>query len=148
MTKAKDDTERLANLMDALGERAAETDDQEILDDAAAAGVDVKAEADRVRGVLADAILQAKKQRRTEASAAHKQSVAAIVASTARLPSSAAARKALLDRVVQRQPAMRQTVMTLQHREFESFTETDVESVLRQLHALGLVTNDDLEGDE
>jgi len=148
MTKPKDDAERLANLMHALAERAAEATDQEIVDDANAAGVDVKVEADRVRGVLADAILQAKKQRRVDAAAAHKQAVAEIAARTARLPASPAARKRLLDRVVQRQPAMRQTVMTLQHREFESFSENDVESALRQLHALGLLESEDLEGDQ
>lgn len=148
MTKPKDDAERLAYLMDSLAERAAEASEQEILDDAAAAGVDVKVEADRVRGVLADAILQAKKQRRVDAAAAHKQSVAAIAERSARLPRSPAARKRLLDRVVQHQPAMRQTVMTLQHREFESFSDGDVESALRQLHALGFLDGEDLDGDE
>ena len=53
--------------MDSLAERAAEASDQEILDDAVAAGVDAKVVADRVRGVLADAILQAKKQRHVDA---------------------------------------------------------------------------------
>ena len=148
MTKPKDDAERLAYLMDSLAERAAEASEQEILDDAAAAGVEVKVQADRVRSVLADAILQAKKQRRVDAAAAHKQSVAAIVVRTARLPRSPAARKRLLDRVVQQQPAMRQTVMTLQHREFESFSDGDVESALRQLHALGFLDGEDLDGDE
>lgn len=148
MTKPKDDAERLANLMDSLAERAAEASEKEILDEAAAAGADVKVEADRVRGVLADAILQAKKQRRFDAAAAHKQSVAAIAERTARLPGSPAARKRLLDRVVQQQPAMRQTVMTLQHREFESFSDGDVESALRQLHALGLLDEESMESDE
>ncbi len=148
MTKPKDDAERLANLMDSLAERAVEASEEEILDGAAAAGVEVKVEADRVRSVLADAILQAKKQRRVDAAAAYKHSVSAIAERAARLPESPAARKRLLDRVVQRQPAMRQTVMTLQHRDFESFSDGDVESALRQLHALGLLDNEGLEGDE
>jgi hypothetical protein len=58
--KPKDDAERLANLMDSLAERAAEASEQEILDDAAAAGIEVNVEADRVRRVLTDAIHRAK----------------------------------------------------------------------------------------
>lgn len=47
--------ERNANLMTALAESTASASDQEILDDAIAAGVDVQAEAERTRKVLLDA---------------------------------------------------------------------------------------------
>jgi hypothetical protein len=37
---------------------------------------------------------------------------------------------------------MRDAVVTLQHRNFDSFSEGDVESALRQLNALGLLDDD------
>lgn len=147
MTKPKSDVERLAAVMNSLAERAVSASDKEILDDAAAAGVDVKAEATRIRSTLADGVLRAKKQRLQDADAQHKRSVAALDQRVARLPSTPAAKRALLDRVVSRRPETRQQLLTLQHREFEEFTNDDVDSALRQLGALGLL-DDDLSGDE
>ena len=147
MTKPKSDAERLAAVMNSLAERAMSASDKEILDDAAAAGIDIKAEATRIRSVLADGVLRAKKQRLQDADAQHKRSVAALDQRVARLPSTPAAKRALLDRVVSRRPETRQQLLTLQHREFEEFTNDDVDSALRQLGALGLL-DDDLSGDE
>lgn len=147
MTSPKGDPEKLAALLEALGDRTETAPDQEIVDDAVAAGIDVKAEASRVRGLLADAVLRAKKQRLASADDAHGRSVAVLSKRAARLPTTPAAQKALLGRVMQRKPEMRQSVMTLQHRDFESFSDADVESALRQLDALGLL-DDELASDE
>ena len=142
MTRSKDDAQRLAAVMNALAERAASASDQEIVDDAIAAGVDIKAEASRVRALLGDAVLRAKKQRLQQAAEQHKRSVAALEHRAAQLPATPAKKRALLGRVIARRPETRQQVMTLQHREFDKFTEADVDSALRQLAALGLL--DDL----
>lgn len=142
MTRSKDEVQRLAAVMNALAERAAAASDQEIVDDATAAGVDIKAEASRVRGLLGDAVLRAKKQRLQQAGEQHKRSVAALGQRAARLPTAPAAKRALLERVIAARPDTRQQVMTLQHREFEEFTERDVDSVLRQLAALGFLDSE------
>lgn len=147
MTTPKSDAERLAAVMNALAERAASAKDEEIVADAEAAGVDMKAEGNRVRAALADAVLRAKKQRLHDASDQHKRSVATLEQRAARLPSTPTARRALLGRVIGRRPETRQQVLTLQHREFEEFTESDVDSALRQLDALGFL-DDELTGDE
>jgi hypothetical protein len=146
MTRSKDEAQRLAAVMNALAEQAAAASDQEIVEDATAAGVDIKAEASRVRTLLSGAVLRAKKQRLQQAGEQHKRSVAALGQQAARLPAAPAAKRALLVRVISARPETRQQVMTLQHREFEEFTDRDVDSVLRQLAALGLL--DDELGDE
>ncbi len=142
MTRSNDGRDRLVALMDALAEHTATLSDREILDDTIAAGVDAKAEAGRVRKGLADALLGAKKQRLQTAAAAHEKTVQALNERVARLPASPESRRGLLDRIVLRQPEMRQTVVTLQHRDFQSFSDADIESALRQLDALGLIDQD------
>lgn len=142
MTKSRNDADRLSSVMNALAERAASASDEEILADAAAAGVDVKAEGSRVRALLGDAVLRAKKQRLQDASEQHKRSVATLEQRVAQLPATQAAKRALLGRVLTRRPETRQQAMTLQHREFETFTDNDVDLVLRKLAALGLLDDE------
>jgi hypothetical protein len=142
MTTPKDDSGRLVAVMDALAAHAETASDREILEDAVAAGVDVRVEASRIRDVLVDAVLRTKKQRLHNATEAHAQKVAALDARAARLPETPVARKALLERTVRRRPEIKQMVITLQHRDFEAFSDRDVESALRQLDALGLINND------
>jgi len=55
-----DDIGRFNALMDALAEHIETISDREILDDAVLQGVDVKAEANKIRRVLSDAALRAK----------------------------------------------------------------------------------------
>jgi hypothetical protein len=45
-------------------------------------------------------------------------------------------------RSLERRPQMKEAVVTLQHRDFASFSDADVESVLKQLDALGLLEDD------
>jgi hypothetical protein len=139
VTTKKPTQDPLTALMDALAERAETASDQEILDDAAASGIDVKAEASQVRDLLHDALLRAKKKRLRQAAEAHTKSVAELGARAARLPATPALQRDLLDRTVRRKPQTKQMVMTLQHRDYESLTDSDVESALRQLDALGLL---------
>lgn len=147
MTAPKDGKGKFAALMEALAEHAEKATDREILEDAAADGVDVKSEADRIRGVLAGAVLATKKQRLTMALTAHTQQVAVLNAGTSRLPATPAARRELLQRALAKRPDTKQLVMiTVQHRDFEELTDLDVESALRQLAALGLL--DDTAEDE
>lgn len=143
MTTPKDDREKLAAVMEALAEYTETASDREILEDAAAEGVDAKSEANRVRGVLMQAVLRAKKQRLHVAAQVHAQQVAALNSGASRLPSSASERRDLLQRTINQHPDTRQLVLiTVQHREFDTLTDADVESALRQLVALGLLDED------
>jgi hypothetical protein len=60
-----------------------------------------------------------------------------------RIPKDPREQKAMLDGIIARRPKVREEAVTLQHREFESFSESDVESVLRQLEALGALEEDE-----
>lgn len=59
MSAPKDEVARFAAIIDGLVEHVENAPDQQILDDAVAAGVDVKAEGARVRALLADAVSRA-----------------------------------------------------------------------------------------
>jgi FMN phosphatase YigB (HAD superfamily) len=142
MSTPNDPDKRLHALMDALAERELSLSDSEVLDDALAEGVDVKAEASEVRNVLLAGIQHARKRRLEAAKAAHEKAVASIKAAAFQLPKEPAARRALLSRVVQRRPEMREALVTLQHRNFESLSDGDVESALRQLQHLGILNDD------
>ena len=145
MTKPKGARERLAALMDALAEQAESMSDQEVLDDAAATGLDADAEANRVRGVLLAAVVHAKKGRLTNALHSHQKTVAMLASRAARLPSAPSDRRALLMRTLEQRPQMKEALVTIQHRDFTTFSDADIESVLKQLDALGLLGDDDSE---
>lgn len=142
MTEPKDGAQGLKRLFDALADEEAAMPDAVVLDDAAREGLDVAAEGRRVRSVLLGAVLQAKKTRRLRAQEDHARAVAAIAQRSTKLPGDAAGRKALLSRVLGARPQMREAVVTLQHRDFESFSDEDIVSALRQLDALGLLDDE------
>lgn len=133
---------RLRRVLEALADSVSVAPDQELLDDAIADGVDVTAEAARVRQMLLGTVLQVKKERRREAGRAHERHVKEMANQVSRVPQSPAERRALLDSILFTRPDMKPAVVTLQHRDFESFSDTDIESALRQLDMLGLLDAD------
>ena len=142
MSTPKVPKNRLAVVMDALAEKVESMSDREVLDDAAAEGIDVTAEGARVRGLLLGAVLSAKKERLAEAMAAHKKNVASLTHRAVRIPADPSDRRALLMQSLERRPQMKAAIVTLQHRDFASFSDADVESILKQLDALGLLDDD------
>ncbi len=142
MSAGKDDGKRLHALMDALAREEESLSDKAVLEDAAAEGLDAKAEGDRVRSVLLAGLQRAKKERLERAKSAHVQAVSSIHNAAGALPADPQRRRRLLSRVVTRRPQMRDAIVTLQHREFDSLSDSDVESALRQLQQLGLVDED------
>jgi hypothetical protein len=139
VSQSKGSDAKLAALMSALADHTESLSDAEVIEDAAAAGVDVNAEAERVRKILSDGMVRAKRARLEQARAAHSVATRAIQGRATRLPGTAAARRTMLIEFLRRAPEMRGAIVTLQHREFESFSDSDVESALRQLAALGLL---------
>jgi hypothetical protein len=138
MTDSKD-APRLRKLMEALAEHEAGLTDAQILEDAVAAGVDVKAEAERVRSVLLGGIRKEKRARLDRAEEEHKREVARITGASARLPRTPQERRARLQRAIDRAPQLR---LTMQNRGLESISDDDVESALRQLAHLGLLDDE------
>lgn len=141
VTNRKDPGEKLKNVMDAIADHVGAMPDAEVLGDAAADGLDVKAEGERVRAVLIDGIVRAKKQRLRIAQDAHRKAVAELATRTARLPEGPAERRALLARVLNKRPEIRDAI-TLQHRSFAEASDDYVESTLKHLDALGLLDDE------
>ena len=142
MNTPKDPGRRLHALLDALAEHASSATDDELLEDAAAEGTDTKAEAGQVRNVLLEGLKRAKRQRLEHARAERERVLAALESAPVMIPSDSAGRRALLGRLVQRKPQVREAVLTVQHRDFESLSDDDVESLLKQLQHLGVLDDD------
>lgn len=139
MRNPKDPGERLSAIMRALADHVGSVPDHTLLEEAASEHIDVKVEATRVRSLLLDGVLRAKKARLKEAARVHGAAVAELGSRVSRLPSTPEDRRMLLRRTLSQRPQMQEAVVTLQHREFESFTDADVESALKQLDALGML---------
>ncbi len=143
MSKPKTDGERLSSLMTAMAEYVADLSDREILADSTARGADIHAEAQHVRDVLLAGIVKAKKQRLQRAQNQHREAAESFHNWGIGFPRDPSARRELLGRVLTSKPQLREAVMTLQHRNFESFSDTDVEHMLRQLQYLGALDDDE-----
>lgn len=141
MSEPKNPTDRLYDLMEALAQHEATLSDDQILDDAVAAGSDVQVEAERVREVLLGAVRRHRRARLDVAEDEHKREVARIAAASSRLPRTPGARRARLQRAIDRAPRLRES-LTLQFRGLDSVSDDDVESALRQLAHLGLLDDE------
>jgi hypothetical protein len=137
--KPTDEAARIRALMDALAESAEGASDAEVLDDAAEEGVEIKTQASRTRGVLLAGLERAAKSRLRAAATEHTAAVASMRSRATALPSDPAARRLLLERTLARRPDVREAVITMQHRDFSTFSDADVESALRQLQHLGVM---------
>jgi len=131
--------EELAAIMNALAESVAEASDGEILAETQEEGADPAEAAEHVRNVLLNAAKTYRQRRLREAQQQYEFHIAAMQERTYNLPATAEERQKLLDLVFAQQPAMRSALLTAQHRDFTSLTDTDVESCLKQLQELGLL---------
>lgn len=127
--------------MFALAESVAETSDEEILEETREQGEDPRAAASHVRNVLFSAAKDYQQRHLREAQRRYEQNVSAMKQKTYDLPKSANERRLLLDRVFSLQPAMKSAILTAQHRDFKSLTDTDIESYLKQLKELGALND-------
>lgn len=142
MSKQLDEGEQMFVLATALADTLARAPDAELLETAREAGRDLEATRRAVQETLRSAVRSFKRKRLEAAQAEHLDSVRGIRAGRAKLPTRASEQRALLSNLLKR-PGMAQ--VTLQFRNFDEMTETDVASLLEQLAHLGLVDdeNDD-----
>jgi hypothetical protein len=116
--------------------------DDEMLSELLEAGLDPTEVAARTRSVL----LEAERAFRRSRLAKVRESLAAAgeklaTAGRAWMPSSPGARRELLDAILGRHPGL-QPALTVQFRDFRELTDEDVESILLQIHELGVDTNE------
>lgn len=137
MARVKDDGERLHAFANAMADSVEAASDEQLLADARAAGVDPNQTNSRVQQLLRGAVKASKQRRLEKAHAEYEASVAAFRAATAGSPALPKQQRALLTHVFKTHPQIRS--VTLQHREFSELTDSDVQSLLRQLEQLGML---------
>lgn len=137
MARERDDGERLHAFANAMADSVETASDEQLLADARSAGVDPNQTKVRVQQMLRGAIKASKQRRLEQAHAEYEASVEAFRAATARIPAMPKQQRALLTHVFQTHPQIRS--VTLQHREFSELTDSDVQSLLRQLEQLGML---------
>jgi len=141
MTSPNDPRKHLAALMDACAENAESMTDEELLEEAAATGVDASVESSRIRGVLFSALVNAKKAQLADAAREYQKGNAVLTRRAPRIPFAAPERRAFLIQELERRPHVKDAVTELRHGDVPSFSDADVESVLKQLEALGLLAD-------
>src|ERR1041385_8831153 len=111
--------------MNALAESVAEATDNEILTEAKAHGEIPQDIAKQTKEVLLNAVRSYKQKRLLEAQKQYENHVAAIEMRRYDLPSSAAERRQLLNLVISSHAGM-QFAMTMQHRQFNNLSDSDI----------------------
>ena len=140
MSERPEDYEKeLASVWDAFSEAIAQSSDEEILAQAREEGRDPQETAIRVRAILKNALKAHQQAKLREAEERYKKRVIEIYEMQRALPQRPEGRRALLSTVFTKIPEMRSALLTAQHREFETLTDDDVTSCLKQLAYLGVL---------
>ncbi len=123
--------------MNALAESTASLSDERLLKEAE--GENLTKIAEGTRKLLFATLDRARKARLSEAESFYHYSVQQLSQPSRSLPSTPASRREKLAWVLQRRPQMQEAAFTLQHRNFETMTDADVERLLGQLQHLGVL---------
>lgn len=137
--RQRDYEAELRAIMDALAESVAQASDEEIIAEAREAGKDPATVAGRARDVLRRALTEFEQRRLREAEQEYEKRVASIRARRFAIPETPDRRRELLHRIIMRKPDLGAALLTLQNREFRSFTDADIQSCLEHLGALGVL---------
>jgi hypothetical protein len=137
--KPRDYEAELRALMEALAESVAGAPDEEIINETREGGEDPSAAAEEVRAVLRNAVKAYEQRHLHEAQKAYEEHVDAIRRRTFSLPTAPADRRKLLTFVMTLKPDLSSALLTLQHRDFKEWTDTDIQKCLEQLGALGVL---------
>jgi hypothetical protein len=141
-SKRSDYEQRLEAVMNAVAESIAEANDEDILAEAVEEGQDADAAAAEIRQRLLRATKTHLQEKLWESRKQYKRDIEALNAKEYFFPKTAIERRRLLATVLQLRPDL----VTAQWREFDSLTDEDIESSLRQMQELGIL--DDLQRDK
>ncbi len=132
--------EKLDRLLDGLIGDVLSMTDKEVLAEAAEDHKDVDSAIGRVRGVITGAIANAGKEKMQAARRAYEDAVARDARGNV-FELSLADKRALLDRITMRDPAVEQQV-TLAARKGGELTENDIDAILEALRDLGAIDDE------
>ena len=135
-TRRPDDAELLCRLFDALAESAANLPDAEVLAEAREAGEDPEAIAARMRVFALAAVKDLNQAKLRIARKAYEMEQARLAKRRHDLPATAEERRHLLNAALKSRPELC-GALTLAARDLTGLPDRDIESLLRQLDALG-----------
>ena len=122
-------------LMSFLAESVAQMSDEQLKEEY---GHEAKS---RTKEVLKAALKDLRTQKLREARAEYESAAKQLSSRLYNLPSDKSERRALLSAILVRQPDLRSVALTAHHRELKDLTDSDIESFLKQLAALGLLNS-------
>ena len=134
----RDHEEDLRHLSEAVAESVADMTEAEVLAEAMAEGVDVHAVAEELRGMAREIAREVRLRPLQDARRHYERERDALAARVVRLPASPSERRALLQQTLARKPEL-QPYLTAAARELNDLPDGDIESMLRQLAALGCI---------
>ena len=136
----------LEAIMEGLAESVLEASDEEILEEAREAGEDVEESAEGIRAGLLEVMRKQRLEQLRTAREERSRALEKLERAESSLPTSPAARRALLDGVLADHSEVR-GLLTAQHRDLSGLSDEDVDSCLRHLQALGVLGNGDAEAE-
>jgi len=131
------DSKEWENLMDILADSLEPLAADAPLEENDGLNAEVVVRGEAVRQLLLGEVSNYRKHLAEEAMRHHAATIAEFLKHPYALPSDASAQRMLLHRVMTEYPHL-QSSLTLQHRDFKTLSDSDVESLLRQLAALGV----------
>ena len=137
MSNKKTDEEKLAAVIDALGDSVLNASDEEILEDLRIAGIDPVAEAARLKSMMLDTVKAFRQRPLQAARVAYSRQIEQMERKRYAIPKTPTERRELFSLVI-RQPEFAQFV-TAQYRDLEKLTDNDIETYLQDLAELGIL---------
>lgn len=129
-------------ILNDVAEGFLELSDEDALTQTEQAGDNVAATAAGVRQLLLGEVKAFRQARLQEALVEYQRNAQRFREGTYPIPKEPADRRQLLSALFQRLPQMGQNALTLQHRDFKTLSEADIEGLLKQLEALGVFPKD------
>jgi Glu-tRNA(Gln) amidotransferase subunit E-like FAD-binding protein len=130
--------DELLALQKGLAQSVLSTPDEQLLEEVKEEGLDPTVVAEETRALLMNTVKRFRQRALVAAKEEHRQKATQIAARRFRLPVTAAEKRQLLDAVIA-QHQQEGRMLTAQHRDFTEMTDDDVESLLQQFGALGLL---------
>jgi glucan phosphorylase len=146
--KPRNYEEELSNIMNAMAESEWELSDEEVLEEARERGEDPESEAERIKDIFRRIFKEHQQAPLREAQRQYEERLSSMFNKETVLPSTPEERRDLLDGFLARMPEYGSALLTAQHREFKDLTDSDVESLLKQLIELGALDSTSGPGDK
>jgi hypothetical protein len=139
--------ERLGKVIDGLGEYITNAPDQELLDAAREDKRDVAQTSTRVKGILKRAVRTQQQVQLIAAREGFRREAAALAEKSFELPKTKEARRGLFMAAIAQLPQL-QPAFTLQNRDFQDFSDEDIEVQLRKMALLDVLSKVQFSEDE